>query len=1003
MKKVKIFFTAIALLGSVLAYAQNITVTGVVTDASNGEPLPGAAILVKGTSDGVVADSFGNYVISVPADATLVFTTIGFKDQEIAVNGRTTINVALESDAEMLEDVIVVAYGTVRREANTGSVTSLKGDALAEAPVTSVDKMLAGKMAGVQITSGSGQPGSTSTIRVRGTSSINAGNEPLWVIDGIPVMASDFRQLSNAGVGGGSSSTFLNPNDIESITVLKDAAAASVYGSRAANGVILVTTKSGKSGKAKFTARAKYGAQQLINDNNLRPLTGEELLDYRRVCAINAGYNPDDPTSPFYYPESLLANGTTNWYKELTRVGALQEYEVNATGGNDRNSYYSSVSYHKNEGVFYGVDYQRFTARVNADATLTKTLKAGARISLSYSDSNSGQMGDLFYINPLVAMWSILPWTPMYNEDGSLNTNISENSSTNPRANAEYNIYNDKEYRIQASTYLEWKPVDWLTFKTTDGVEYLGEYSRQYWDPVAHQGTSAAFNYWSMDIRYTTSNTITFADNFGDHSVRVLAGQEAMTDKYELLGLYSPNVDPAIPYPTTSTPEEDQSDYSFSDESMLSFFGVADYNFASKYYLQASIRSDGSSLFGSKTKWGTFWSVGGSWVATNEDFMASTRDWLSQLKIRASYGVNGNNNIAAYRAYGVYAARTINGSVGYLPSRPENPNLSWEKNRTWDVGVDFGFFDNRISGNIDYYSRITDDMLLGKEVPYTTGFGSNFMNIGSISNKGLEFMVDADVIRQGDFLWTLGGNVAFNRSKVLDLGDSEFLETFDSRATDDNSGTPVRIVKGMSLYNFYLRDWYGVNPSTGDGLWWTEDGKLTSDRTLARYVYCGSPEPKATGGLNTSFSWKGLSLSAFVEFVLGNKVVYTNNYIDDGYDMKGNTTTAALNYWKKPGDTGCSPKPVAQNPGSYHVGYSTRFLQDGSYARIKDVTLSYTLPTTFTDRIKMNGIKVYVSALSPYTFHGVTAMDPELGGFGYTMGAAHSMVKSFIGGVEVSF
>ena len=1003
MKKVKIFFTAIAALLSVLAYGQNITVTGVVTDGSNGEPLPGAAILVKGTSDGVVADAFGNYSINVPANATLGFTTIGFKDQEINVNGRTVINVALESDTEMLEDVIVVAYGTVRREANTGSVTSLKGDALAEAPVTSVDKMLAGKMAGVKITSGSGQPGSTSTIRVRGTSSLNAGNEPLWVIDGIPVMAQDFRQLSNAGVGGGSSSTFLNPNDIESITVLKDAAAASVYGSRAANGVILVTTKSGKSGKAKFTARAKYGVQDLINDNNLRPLTGAELLEYRRVAAINAGYNPDDPTSDYYYPQSLLADGTTNWYKELTKQGSIQEYEVNATGGNDKSSYYSSLSYHKNDGVFYGIDYQRFTARVNADAALTKKLKTGARISVSYADSNSGQMGDLYYSNPQYSMWTILPWTPMYNPDGSYNTDISENSGTNPRADASLNIYNDKEYRLQGNMYLEWKPIQSLSLKTTNGVEYLGEYSRQYWDPKVHKGTSAAFNYWSYDIRYTTSNTVTFNDMFGNHSVRVLAGQEAMTDKFELLGGYSPNVDPAIPYPTTSTPEEDQVEYSFGDESMLSFFGVADYNFASKYFVQASVRTDGSSLFGSQKKWGTFWSVGGSWVVTNENFMKSTQNWLNQLKVRASYGVNGNNNISAYRAYGVYGSATVNGGIGFLPSTPDNPNLSWEKNKTWDAGLDFGFFDNRLSGSIDVYSRITEDMLLSKQVPYTTGFGSNFMNIGSLSNKGLELQLDGDVIRTNDFVWSLGGNIAFNRSKVLDLGGSEFLETSDSRAGGTNGGTPVRIVEGKSLYTFYLRDWYGVNPSTGAGLWWTEDDKLTSDRSKARYIYCGSPEPKATGGVNTSLSWKGFSLSAFLEFVYGNKVVYTNNYIDDGYDMTVNTTTAALNYWTKPGDTGVSPQPVADNPGAYYVGYSTRFLQNGSYCRIKDVTLSYTIPSTITDKIKMNGIKVYVSALNPYTFHGVTAMDPEFGTYGYTMGAAHSMVKSFIGGVEVSF
>ena len=1003
----KLFTIALCLFISIgAALAQTIKVSGTVTDAANGEPVVGAAVQLKGSSSTyALTDDLGNYQLSVPSNGTLSVSCLGFLPTEMPVSGRTLLNISLRPDTQTLDDVIVVAYGTVRREANTGSVASVKNEQLAQAPATSVDKMLSGKMAGVSITSGSGQPGSTSTIRVRGTSSINAGNEPLWVVDGIPVMSSDYRQLSSVGVGGGSSSTFLNPNDIESITVLKDAAAASVYGSRAANGVILVTTKSGKSGKAKFTARAKFGAQQLINDNNLRPLTGEELLEYRRVCAVNAGYNPDDPTSQYYFPYTLLKDGTTNWYKELTRMGSMQEYEVNATGGTDKASYYSSLAYHKNKGVFYGVDYERFTARVNADVKLTSKLSTGARINASLSDSNSGQMGNLYYSNPQYAMWGILPWTPFKNEDGSYNVDIPENSNTNPRANAEYDIYNDKDYRLQGSLYLEWKPIPQLSFKTTDGIEFLYESSKQYWAPETNEGSTTLWLIGTKDVRYTTSNTITYDDKFGDHSVRVLVGQEAMTDTYDYLGGQSPNVDPLIPYPTTSTAAQDEVLYNFSEESMLSFFGVADYNYLNKYYLQASLRADGSSLFGSDNRWGVFWSVGGSWNISKENFMRNSNHWLSALKLRASYGVNGNNNISAYRAYGIYTTATYANLVGMVPSRPSNPELSWEKNKTWNVGLDFGFFDDRLTGSVDVYQRKTDDMLLSKQVPYTTGFASNFMNIGSIRNRGVEFQLEGVLLRKNDWLWTAGFNVAFNRSKVLDLGDSEFLSVSDSRvsSSSSNSGTPARIVKDKSLYTFYLRDWYGVNPSTGAGLWYDEDGKLTSDVNKARYVYKGSPEPKATGGFNTSLSWKGFNLSAFFEFVAGNKAVASNTYIDDGYDMTTNSSTAALNYWKKPGDTGVTPKPVAGQPGRYFVGYSTRFLQDGSYLRIKDVTLSYSLPEVALKTIGMKGVRVYVSALNPYTFHNLMALDPEIGPMGYSLGAAHSMVKTFVGGVELSF
>lgn len=992
----------LAVLVSTAAFAQNQKITGTVSDSVTGDAIPSAAIQVKGSQNTyAMTDENGAFSIVAPANGALIVSCLGYITAEFPINGNIVMNIALETDRHLLDDAIVVAYGTVSREANTGAVTSIKNDQIASAPATSVEKMLSGKMAGVTITSGSGQPGSTSTIRVRGISSVNAGNEPLWVIDGIPVMAEDFRQTSNTGVGGGSSTTFINPNDIESITILKDAAAASIYGSRAANGVILVTTKSGRAGKAKFTARVKFGAQQLINDGNVRPLTGQELIDYRRVCAINAGYNPDDPTSPYYYPQTLLANGSTNWYKELTRVGSLQEYEINATGGNDKASYYASLAYHRNEGVFYGVDYQRFTARINADYKLNKWLKTGARMSFSYSDSNSGPMGDLYYVNPTVAMWSINPWTPVYNEDGSYNTNIPENSNKNPLQSAAYDTDNDKDYRTIGSLYLEAKPLKQLTIKSNNSVEFVYIDTRSYSSPEANDGVATLYTYWTKDVRLTTSNTITYDDKFGDHSLRVLVGQEAMSDNYDYLGGKSPNVNPMIPFPSTSTAAEDQVYYGLSQQTLLSAFGILDYNYANRYYLQASVRGDGSSLFGSKSKWGVFWSVGASWNINNEKWMKNTSHWLSTMKLRASYGVNGNNNIAPYRAYGTYSTVQYNGTIGMMPSRPENPELSWEKNKTWNVGLDLGFFDERLTFNFDFYNRLTTDMLLSKQVPYTTGFESNFMNVGSLRNRGAELQIEGVAIRTNDWYWSIGANVSFNRSLVLDLGDSEFLSVADSRA-GNNDSTPLRIAKGHGLYTFYMRDWAGVNPSNGMPMWYDEDGKITSVVSKARYVYQGSPEPKATGGFNTTLAWKGLSLSAFFEFVAGNTVIFSLNNDVDGYSMTGNCSNLVLNYWKNPGDTGVNPKPVAGQP-SQSYKYSTRHLQDGSYMRIKDVTLSYNFPEKWMKACKLQGVRLYVSALNPYTFSHVKAMDPELGPLGYSMGASHSMVKSFVGGLEVSF
>ena len=407
MKKAKLFFSALFLLIGLTLAAQNVQVSGVVRESA-GDVVTGAAVQLKGsTTTYAMTDALGNYRISVPSNGTLVVSCLGYQTVEIPVNGRQVIDITLETDSEMLEETIVVAYGTVRREANTGSVSSVKSSALAAAPATSVDKLLTGKMAGVQLSSYSGQPGATSTIRVRGTSSINAGNEPLWVVDGIPVIADDNRAMSNYGVGGGTNTAFLNPNDIESITVLKDAAAASVYGSRAANGVILVTTKSGKAGEAKFTARAKYGVQQLANDNNFRPMTGEELVDYWRAAVVNAGENPDDPNGDYYVTKDLLKNGTVDWFKEMTKLGSLQEYEINASGGNDRATYYSSLAYHKNDGVYYASNYSRFSARLNAEYKLTNNLISGAKINLAYNNSNNGVMGSSYYVNPAFAAFTL--------------------------------------------------------------------------------------------------------------------------------------------------------------------------------------------------------------------------------------------------------------------------------------------------------------------------------------------------------------------------------------------------------------------------------------------------------------------------------------------------------------------------------------------------------------------------------------------------------------------
>ena len=993
MKKAKLFFSAILALLTVSLSAQSVKVSGTVTDASNGDPVIGAAVQLKGsTSNYTLTDSFGAYSISVPSNATLTVSCMGYVLAEVSVNGRQNLDIALNPDSQLLDETIVVAYGTAKREAVTGSVSAVKGQGLAEAPVSSVDKMLSGKLAGVQISANSGQPGAASQIRVRGTSSINASNAPLWVVDGIPIISAGTSEMTNQS----NSIATINPNDIESITVLKDAAAAAVYGSRAANGVILVTTKSGKEGQAQFDARAKYGVSWLQSDSGFRMMTPSELLAYQRDAIYNAGKDPDDPTGTYYRPLSLLSKEQTNWMEHFTRPGVLQEYEISARGGTNKAKYFSSVSYHKNDGVFYGIDYSKFQARVNADYKLLSNLETGVRVNAAYTEQNDVPMESLYYSNPAWAGLGLLPWIPKYDENGDFNTNIPSNSNQNPRATAAYDDQWSKSYRFNGTAFLRWELTKNLVAETKNSAEVAFTQDRRYWSPKSHPkqgGTGTLQTVNSQFQNLTTSNTLNYTNIFeGYHSVRALLGQEANRYNYEYIFTYAPGVDPQIPYINTADQKTTQTEQGFTRETLLSFFGILDYNYDNKYFVQLTAREDGSSLFGEQNKWGFFWSASASWNMTREKWMQY--NWLDLLKIRASYGVNGNNGIDAYKAYGVYASSTYNGVVGMLPSQPSNPYLSWEKNGTWNVGVDFGFF-NRLRGSVDVYSRKTTDMLLDKRVPQTTGFSTNFMNAGAMKNDGVEFQIDGDIVATSDMLWSAGLNLAYNRNEILDLAGDEKIE----------AASYMHYVVGKSRYTYYLTDYYGVNPSNGEALFRTKEGTLTNDASKAQKIYAGSPEPKLIGGFNTSFAWKGFSASAFFEFKAGNKVFLVNewSYLNsDGSEMTMNQMASSNNYWKKPGDTGVQPKPVAGQSVSNDATLSTRWLADGSYLRVKDITVSYSLQERALKKLKVKGLKFYVSGLNLYCFNDVNFWDPEQGITGLTAGT-YPLTKSVVGGIELSF
>ena len=994
MRKLTLLLCAL-LAGISLAVAQT-SISGTVLSAENDEPVIGASILVKGANASTITDTNGKFTIKIPEGAgrTLVISYIGMEKQEaFARNGMV---VRLNPTDQTLDDVVVVGYQTIRKEAKTGSIATVDGDDLASIPETSVDRMLSGKMAGVSVSSTNGQPGATTEIRIRGTSSIGAGNEPLYVVDGIPVESGSTAGFSNSM----NAIALINASDIASVTVLKDAAAASIYGSRAANGVILITTKSGESGKSQITARARYGISTLANDNDFGMANLEEYIQYQRDARINAGYDVDDPTSEYYFPLSLASKGGTNWMKELTRTGNLQEYELIASGGAGKTTYYTSMSYNKTEGIVPTVGFEKMQIRANLDTELNKWLKMGTRLQGGYmkvSDvENSLYDGrGLVPTNPFYSGMALAPTMPAYNEDGSYNFDLPFVFNINPLAAIRESDKYDKQYKFNGTAYLEWKPIKQLTFRTNNSVEFAYTNGR-YYSPAYVNETDYGASLLTGDSQYrllTTSNTITYDDIFNDvHSVNVLIGQEANTLESSYNQATSTHVNEERPYHSVGVSVEDQRAYDgISQTAMVSFFGVAEYSYDGRYYVKGSIRTDGSSKFGPDRRWGTFWAASASWNMHNEAFMQDIKDVLNVLKLRYSYGVNGNDNIGAYAHYGLYSDIVYNGITGQVPAQLENRKLTWETNKTHNIGIDFRLFD-RLNGSIDWYTRRTEDMLIAAPLPYTTGFGSQAQNVGKIRNNGLEIQLDAEIFNTNDFKWNAGLNFAANRSKVLELAPGQ-----------DFIGTTLRYVVGDQLYTYWLYDYAGVNPQNGNALWRNEDGLLTENAQEARRIKAGSPEPLWTGGFNTDLSWRGISLSVQLEARYGNKVFNSDRQLfeSDGVYTDQNVWKGALNYWKKPGDTNVLPKPVYNN-ASNSMQMSTRYLEDGSYLRIKDVTLAYNLPSRWTKKALMSGVRIYASALNLYTFHNMNYWDPEHGTIGNTI-ISYPMTRSMIVGVDITF
>ncbi len=1012
----RIYILGCALLGTLTLYAQDIAVSGKVT--SDGEPLAGVTITVKNrASQGTITDIDGNYRITVKGDDELLFSFIGYNTFTQKVNNNRTIHVELEESAIQLEElVITVPYGTAKKSTFTGSAGYVSGSTIEKAQVSNVTKALQGTVPGLQSFSSSGQPGSEATIRIRGVGSVNASSDPLYVVDGVPY-AGNLSALASS--------------DIESVTVLKDAASATLYGSRAANGVIMITTRQGKrnqkpqiefTSKFGFSSRGRKDYKQ-VNTNEYFELYWEAIRNERldsndtaadaatfasRNLVSDLGINPygSKYAEPVGTDGKLLAGLTPlwndSWEDALTQNAHYTDLNVHVSGGGQSSTYFISGGYLDDQGVAIESGFKRYTLRTNVVSDIRKWLQVGLNVSGSHSIQDYPKQDDSISSNVILAARALPSFYPVYVRDPDAGAYVYDENGNRIFDFGEYRPNSFKRQNLLATMpldkkeikrdiaslrgYIQIEPVTGLTWRTSLNVDYNSRYNHYYEDATYEEASSTGGSierYNARTVGTTINNVVNYATSFNrTHDLRVMAGHEYYEYNTSNFGGERQNVIASGYYePDAASVLVDF--YGNSDQyKLLSFFGSAEYSYKKKYFLSASVRTDGSSRFHPDKRWGTFWSVGGSWRIIEEDFLEEARisGQLSNLSLRASYGAQGNDNISYYAYQALYSIYNNLGESGLTASRLATPDLTWETNLNLNIGLDLGFFNNRLSGTIEYFERRSKDLLFSKSLVPSTGFSSTSQNTGAIRNYGWEFLVEGYPIVTKDWRWKLSVNATTYKNKIVSLPSEEMW-----------SGSK-KWVKGGSLYDFYLIEWAGVNPENGNPQWYryTDDGDkivtedyssvITSDKVKA-----GSSLPKLTGGFQSELSYKGFELSALFSYVIGGKIYNSDKIFLLSQGSPGRAwSTDMLNRWT-PENPYTDVARLTTSPESSWTNESTRFLVDRSFLKLKTVTLSYTLPASWTQAASLHSTSLFVQGENLFTATKEQGLDPEqtLGGTTY--------------------
>jgi len=1014
----------ITMMSGTMAQAQ-VKVSGIVLGADDGEPIVGASVIVKGSKVGAATDVNGNFTLQAPSyNVTLVISYIGMATKEVKASN--FVKVTLQSNTQTLNEVVVTGYGVTKKAAFTGAANTIGEKQIGNRNDANPIKSLEGVVPGLQMNIGSGQPGAPANIFIRGINSINSGTQPLYVIDGVPFDNDVVGIRTNEGQETSPLST-LNASDISTITVLKDATATSIYGARAANGVIVITTKRGQAGKPVINVTAKMGFDELPSYSNRYKLVGtaknielatEALLnDYAdngdKSNMGSSGYdNTPAAAKQFYdyFTGGWLTNAekygyNTDWMKEVTRKGLTQSYGFDISGGGANGTapvYYASFGYDNQKSLMKGKDLKRYSFRYNMDQAPSKFVKYGFNTNLSYTETNMGVSGG-YYTDPLTQVYMMNPMNPVYKQDGSWNFDTPTGYNPVALRSKDGDKSLAKQYRVLISPYLQVNFTPDLFFMSRFGVDayLIDEFGYvSFLDPEGAESNGTGENGNTTRTLITTTNTLNYIHTFNNvHHLNLLVGQEGQTRHLKTAYLAGSNY-----------PVQDKNDIGLaavpssvstlnSDLKLSSFFGNAQYDYDNKYYLSGSYRFDGSSRFAAGHRWSAFWSAGAKYRISSEKFMESTKDWLSNLSFRASYGTTGNQEVGT----GWYAASDLfdygynyNGVPGSAHSQFGNSNLKWEETDKFNVGFDMTLFD-RINITFDYYDHQTKHMVFAVPLSFTTGLSSIYQNVGKLSNKGVELTVNALILKAKDLSWDVTFNGSYNKNRVVKL------------STDNPIETRTQITEvGHPLNQFKMKEWAGVDPQTGAGLWYLNatGDQTTTDYNKAAKRYLGSANPKFIGSFSTNFTWKGFDLALQMNYALGGKIYGNNLRYDEqtGASFYNNYTNYVYDHrWKKAGDITDVPRLVAATGTA--DSHSSRFLMDGDYLKIRSLSIGYTLPSSLLEGTFINKVRLFMDAENLYTFtaKNYRGFDPAGIGSDGIQWWNYPIARSFMFGVNVRF